>query len=153
LAPINVGYETLSAIARICREEFGIAGVVQHGASTLPGEQLSRFPETGTVEIHLALGFNHLIFDHPRLPESVKDEIRNYVFTHHAHERGKGDTDAQFLYNVRKKSWAGMKERFWNLPEDIQHDLMASLERMFGDMFVRMRVGGTRELVARHTDV
>jgi fructose/tagatose bisphosphate aldolase len=153
LAPLNVGYDTLRAISRVCREEYGLAGVVQHGASTLPKEQLSKFPETGTVEIHLALGFNNLIFDHPRLPQAVKDEIRAYVFAHHANERAPDETDAQFVYNTRKKAWAGMKERFWNLPTDIQQDIMASLEAMFRDMFMRMNVGGTAELVTRHTQV
>ena len=124
---------------------------MQHGASTLPREQLSKFPETGTVEIHLALGFNNLIFDHPRLPQAVKDEIRAYVFAHHAHERAADETDAQFIYNTRKKAWAGMKQRFWNLPADIQEDIMASLEEMFRDMFLRMKVGETEDLVARHT--
>ena len=88
---------------------------------------------------------------HPRLPQAVKDEIRAYVFARHAHERAPDETDAQFVYNLRKKAWAGMKERFWNLPADIQHDIMASLEEMFGDMFVRMKVGATEELVAKHT--
>ena len=151
LAPINVGYDTLRDISRVCREEYGLAGVVQHGASTLPREQLSKFPETGTVEIHLALGFNNLIFDHPRLPQAVKDEICAYVFAHHAHERAADETDAQFIYNTRKKAWAGMKERFWNLPSDIQEDIMGSLEEMFRDMFLRMNVGHTEDLVARHT--
>lgn len=151
LAPLNVGYDTLRDISRVCREDFGLAGVVQHGASTLPREQLSKFPETGTVEIHLALGFNNLIFDHPRLPQAVKDEIRAYIFAHHAHERAADETDAQFVYNIRKKAWAGMKERFWDLPADVQEDIMLSLEEMFGDMFVRMNVGQTKELVALHT--
>ena len=151
LAPINVGYDTLRAIADVCRD-YGLAGVVQHGASTLPREQLSRFPGAGAVEIHLALGFNNLLFDHPRLPQAVKDEIRAYVFEHHAHERAAGETDAQFLYNVRKKSWAGMKRRFFDLPPDIQADLVASLEEMFADMFRRMNVVETDELVKRHTD-
>ena len=152
LAPINVGYDTLRAIADVCRSEYGLAGVVQHGASTLPSEQLSRFPGAGAVEIHLALGFNNLLFDHPRLPQSVKDEIRAYVFKHHAHERAAGETDAQFVYNVRKKSWAGMKQRFFDLPADIQSELVSSLEAMFADMFQRMNVAETEELVKRHTD-
>ena len=80
----------------------------------------------------------------------MKDAIRAYVFAHHAHERAPGETDAQFVYNVRKKAWAGLKERFWNLPADVQDDIMASLEEMFRDMFVRMNVAGTGELVARH---
>ena len=45
-----------------------------------------------------------------------------------------------------------MKQRFFELPADIQSDLMASLEEMFADMFRRMNVADTEELVKRHTD-
>jgi len=126
---------------------------VQHGASTLPMEYFGKFPESGTVEIHLALGFNNLIFDHPKLPQAVKDEIRAYCFTHHASERKPDQTEAQFIYTTRKKAWAGMKQRFWDLPTDVQETLMGSLEGMFRDMFERMRVGNTHELVAKFTEV
>ena len=44
-------------------------------SSTLPGAQLAKFPATGAVEIHLALAFNNLIFDHPSLPAALKREI------------------------------------------------------------------------------
>ncbi len=151
LAKVPVAFDTLRDISRVSREEFGLAGAVQHGASTLPMDYFGKFPESGTVEIHLALGFNNLIFDHPRLPQEVKDEIRAYCFTHHANERRPDQTEAQFIYTTRKKAWAGMKERFWNLPADNQEALMASLEEMFRDMFVRMNVGQTAELVAQHT--
>lgn len=151
LAEVQVDFGTLAAISRVAREEFGLSGAVQHGASTLPLTLFSRFPQSETVEIHLALGFNNLIFDHPRLPEAVKQEIRSYVFTHHAGERKPGQTDAQFLYTTRKKAWAPLKARFWNLPSDIQEEIGTSLEEMFGQMFERLNVGGTRELVARFT--
>jgi hypothetical protein len=151
LAKVPVAFDTLAEISRVGRQEFGLAGAVQHGASTLPMEYFGKFPESGTVEIHLALGFNNLIFDHPKLPQAVKDEIREYCFTHHASERKPDQTDAQFLYTTRKKAWAGMKQRFWDLPADIQETLMGSLEDMFRDMFERMNVGGTDELVARFT--
>jgi hypothetical protein len=150
LAKVPVAFDTLRDISRVSREEFGLAGAVQHGASTLPMDYFGKFPESGTVEIHLALGFNNLIFDHPRLPQEVKNEIRAYCFTHHANERKPDQTEAQFIYTTRKKAWAGMKERFWNLPADIQEAIMVSLEEMFRDMFVRMNVGQTGELVAQH---
>ena len=151
LAKVPVAFDTLAEISRVCRTEFGMAGAVQHGASTLPMEYFGKFPETGTVEIHLALGFNNLLFDHPKLPQEVKDEIRAYCFAHHGNERRPDQTEAQFIYTTRKKVWAGMKQRFWDLPGDIQETLMGSLEEMFGQMFDRMNVGQTEALVQQHT--
>jgi fructose-bisphosphate aldolase, class II len=153
LAKLQVDFDTLAAISKVGREEFGLSGAVQHGASTLPISLFTSFPESQTVEIHLALGFNNLIFDHPRLPEAVKQEIRSYVFTHHANERKPEQTEAQFLYTTRKKAWAVMKERFWDLPADTQESLGVSLEEMFAQMFQRLNVGGTRDLVAQFTQV
>jgi hypothetical protein len=151
LAKVPVAFDTLAEISRVGRTEFGLAGAVQHGASTLPMDFFGKFPESGTVEIHLALGFNNLIFDHPALPQAVKDEIRAYCFAHHADERKSDQTEAQFIYTTRKKAWAGMKQRFWDLPAGIQETLMGSLEEMFRDMFTRMNVGQTEALVRRHT--
>jgi len=151
LAKVPVAFDTLAEISHVGRTEFGLAGAVQHGASTLPMDYFGKFPESGTVEIHLALGFNNLIFDHPKLPQAIKDEIRAYCFAHHANERKAEQTEAQFIYTTRKKAWAGMKQRFWDLPADIQETLMGSLEEMFRDMFTRMKVGGTTELVAKFT--
>ncbi len=149
LAQVSVAFDALAEISRVARQEFGLSGAVQHGASTLPMEVFSRFPECETVEIHLALGFNNLIFDHPRLPEAVKQEIRSYVFTHHANEKKPGQTDAQFLYTTRKKSWAALKARFWDIPADIQDAIGHSLEGMFGEMFERLNVGSTDQLAAK----
>jgi hypothetical protein len=151
LADVKVDFDTLAVISRVARDEFGLSGAVQHGASTLPIQLFNRFPETETVEIHLALGFTNLIFDHPRLPETVRREIRSYVFTHHAGERKPGQTEAQFVYTTRKKAWAALKARFWDLPDDIQDAIGGSLEEMFGQMFERLNAGGTRELVTQFT--
>lgn len=151
LAPVNVEYSVLNTITSICQKEFRMAGAVQHGASTLRGDQLAQMPGHGAIEVHLALGFNNLIFDHPSLPQAMKDEIREYTIKHHSHERAPGETDAQFIYNVRKKAWKIMKQRFWDLPANIEADVMASLQKMFHDMFTWMNIQNTRELVAAHT--
>jgi hypothetical protein len=34
--------------------------------------------------------------------------IQWYVFTHHAEERKREQTDAQFVYTTRKKAWAAL---------------------------------------------
>lgn len=151
LAPVNVDYATLTTLSDICRREFEMGGVVQHGASTLPRSQLAKFPGAGAIEIHLALGFNNLIFDHPALPEAIRQEIRDYTFANHRHERAPGENDKQFLYNLRKKAWKVVKQRFWDLPEPIEREIMASLEAMFTGMFLDMNAANTRDLVAGHT--
>ena len=151
LAQVNVDYDLLKTISDICRAEFGMGGAVQHGASTLPGHQLAKFPGTGAVEIHLALGFTNLTFDHPALPKGFADEIRDYTFVNHASERQKDENDVQFLYNVRKKAWKVMKAHYWALPEPIGAQVMTSLQGMFRDMFTWMNVGGTSALVHEYT--
>lgn len=151
LAPVNPDYGTLKALSDICRKEFEMAGVVQHGASTLPRNQLAKFPASGAIEIHLALGFNNLIFDHPELPAAIRQEIRDYTFANHANERAAGENDTQFFYNTRKKSWKAVKQKFWDMPAANERAIMASLQQMFTDMFTDMNVANTRELVAKHT--
>ncbi len=153
LADVDLDYDLLKTISDLCREQYNMGGAVQHGASTLPGDQLAKLAPYGAVEVHLALGFNNLIFDHPSLPQAIKDEIRDYTFTHHAAERGPGETDAQFLYNTRKKSWKVMKQRFYDIPAEAQADIMDALRLRFRDMFTWMNVGGTRELVREVTTV
>lgn len=150
LAPVNVDYALLREISDICRTSFAMGGAVQHGASTLPGAQLAKFPATGAIEIHLALGFNNLIFDHPALPEAIRQQIRDYTFANHAKERGPGENDTQFFYNTRKKAWKVMKQPFWEMPDAVQDEIMASLQAMFTDMFTWMNVVGTSALVAEH---
>jgi hypothetical protein len=151
LAPVTVDYELLKTISTICRSEYNMAGAVQHGASTLPGEQLARLPLAEAVEVHLALGFNNLIFDHPALPQALKQQIRDYTFANHLAEKAPGETDAQFLYNTRKKSWKVMKQPFWEMPKEAESAIMASLQEMFRNMFTWMNVGGTSKLVTDNT--
>lgn len=151
LAPVTVDYELLKTISTICRKDYNMAGAVQHGASTLPGEQLARLPVAEAVEVHLALGFNNLIFDHPALPPALKQQIRDYTFANHLAEKAPGETDAQFLYNTRKKAWKVMKQPFWEMPKQAETEIMASLQEMFRNMFTWMNVGGTSKLVADNT--
>jgi fructose/tagatose bisphosphate aldolase len=64
LAQVKVDFETLRALSAAARDEYGIGGAVQHGASTLPANAFNKFPEVGTVEIHLATGFQNILYEH-----------------------------------------------------------------------------------------
>ena len=73
VAKVAVDFDTLRELSIIARKEYGMAGAVQHGASTLPEDLFGKFPEVETAEIHLATGFQNLIYDHPQFPRELRD--------------------------------------------------------------------------------
>jgi fructose/tagatose bisphosphate aldolase len=75
LADVKVDFDTLQELSRIAREEYGLGGAVQHGASTLPPTAFNKFPEIGTVEIHLATNFQNIIYDN--LPAEWWNRLTN----------------------------------------------------------------------------
>jgi fructose/tagatose bisphosphate aldolase len=93
IAKVAIAFETLEEMSRVAREEYGMAGAVQHGASTLPDELFHRFVEVGTAEIHLATNFQTMVFDSPVFPESLRQEIDAYL--NNLDEWKEGATEAQ----------------------------------------------------------
>ena len=74
-SPRSSSTSTSSASLGEVARAYGLAGAVQHGASTLPDELFHRFPEVETAEIHLATGFQNALYEHPAFPSSLMDEI------------------------------------------------------------------------------
>ncbi len=68
IAEVSIDFDTLRRLSTVAREEYGLAGCVQHGASTLPDEAFHHFPANGAAEIHLATGFQNILYDEPGLP-------------------------------------------------------------------------------------
>ena len=149
VASVKVDFEVLRDLSRVAREAYGLAGAVQHGASTLPEAAFDRFPRVETAEIHLATGFQNQIYDHPAFPEELRREVRDYCFADLAAERSSGETDEQFLYKTRKKAFGPFKRRLWDLPASVRGALGESLEDRFGLLFRKLAVEGTREMVNR----
>ena len=147
---VAIDFRVIQAISRIAREEYGLAGAVQHGASTLPPEYFGRFPDHDCAEIHLATGFQNMVFDHPSLPLPLKREAERWLFDNKSEEWKKGETESQFLYKTRKYAIGPFKEKFWNLPEGTRKALRDSLEKEFRFLFEKLRIAGTRAAVARY---
>ncbi|MEZ4644511.1 MAG: class II fructose-bisphosphate aldolase [Chloroflexota bacterium] len=143
LADVKVEFETLRALSAAARDSYGIGGAVQHGASTLPQEAFHKFPEVGTVEIHLATGFQNMIYD--RLPQAVVDEAYAYLREHYQSEWKPGKTEDQVLYSARKRAIGPFKQQWWHLDEAVQAEIGAALEEQFGFLFDQLQVGGTLE--------
>ncbi len=149
LAKVKIDFDTLRQLSDLARKEYGLSGCVQHGASTLPEEAFHMFPETSTSEVHLATGFQNIIYDSNHLPADFKNEIYEYLKQECAKERKEGQTDEQFFYSVRKKGFGAMKKKWWDLPSSVKEPIMKELEAKFGLLFEKLRVMNTVDIVKR----
>lgn len=147
IAQVKIDFKLLQEISRIARSEFGLAGAVQHGASTLPDEVFDEFPKHETTEIHLATGFQNMILDHPRFPTEMREQMTQWVWDNAASEKKEKDTDEQFVYKTRKKTLGPFKRRMWDLPTDVRGDIVADLEKKFAFLMNKLGVAKTRKVV------
>ncbi|HYU09533.1 MAG TPA: class II fructose-bisphosphate aldolase [Gemmatimonadales bacterium] len=150
IAKVQLDLDTLRALSQAARTKYGLGGAVQHGASTLPPEAFSRFPECEAVEIHLATNFQTIVMDHPALPRDLRREVNEWVKREAKDEWKKGDTEEQFIYKSRKKAIGPFKRRFWDLPPDVRTAIGADLEKTFTFLFEQLRVKGTRAATDRY---
>ncbi|MEA2328684.1 MAG: hypothetical protein QOE68_3643 [Thermoanaerobaculia bacterium] len=150
IAQAKIDFEVLRQTTHICREEYGMAGAVQHGASTLPESVFNKFPEAEAVEIHLATGFQNMILDAPTLPQDIKDGIRDYCFENCLDERKPDQTDEQFVYTTRKKALGPFKRRMWEMDDAHKAPIIDELEAKFAFLMEKLGVHNTKDIVARY---
>ncbi len=148
IAKVKVDFDTLARLSRLAKERFGLAGAVQHGASTLPEEAFRRFAEAGACEVHLATNFQNMFFD--RLPPDLRQEMYTFAEKNFASERKSGQTDEQFFYQARKRTLGPFKRVAWDMPVTPRAEIEAAWENQFALLFDRLNISGTRELVDRH---
>ena len=150
VAQVKIDFDTLRRLSAVARDEYGLAGCVQHGASTLPQEAFHHFPANSAAEIHLATGFQNILYDEPGLPVELRAEMMAWAQANCADERKDGESDSQFLYKTRKKALGPFKRQLWTLPGDAQAQIGSNLRAKFGQLFDELRIGGTRSLVDRY---
>ncbi len=144
MAQVKLDFEVLRELGEVARS-YGLAGAVQHGASTLPDELFHRFPAVETAEIHLATGFQNLLYEHPAFPKELHERIREWCFENAADERKPDQTDEQFVYTTRKKAIGPFKRELWDL--ETKDEILAAQRRKFAFLFTELGVNGSREMV------
>mgnify|MGYP000173800859 CR=1 FL=1 len=149
VAQVKLDFDTLKKLSRVAREEYGLGGAVQHGASTLPEEAFDRFPQVGTLEVHLATGFQNMIYDSPHFPQDLLKEIRRHLLEKYSTERKESDSEEQFIYKTRKKAFGDFKKEMWALPEQSIARIREALEARFSLLFHKLNVTNTVDLVDR----
>jgi hypothetical protein len=148
IARVAVDFGVHERLGAVCRTEYGLAGTVQHGASTLPDELFHLFPEVETAEIHLATGFQNLLYEHPAFPAELHRAVEAWCFANAADERKEGETDAQFVYKTRKRAIGPFKRELWDLPT--KDEILAAQREKIAFLYRELRVEGTREMVERY---
>ncbi|MEK6602674.1 MAG: class II fructose-bisphosphate aldolase [Candidatus Binatota bacterium] len=147
IARVKIDFDTLGKLSQVSREKYGLAGAVQHGASTLPEGAFDHFPRRDCAEIHLATGFQNMLYDDPGFPQEAKKEIYDHLRKECAAEKKEGETDEQFIYKTRKKGFGPLKEKFWGLPEGFRKEIGRKLEERFEFLFKKLNVVNTVSLV------
>ena len=160
---IKVSFNTLAELGKICREEYGLAGVVQHGASTLDpccfvlftgqpspkgfevseelltNENAKLLSENPVAEVHLATAYQDTILDHPLFPKELADRIKKWVLENYPPKEGE-DKEKAYISN-RKNAWGQFKFELWSLPSEIQDGLRKTLVKQFSeDVFKNLGV-------------
>jgi hypothetical protein len=148
VAEVNLDFDVLRDLGQVGRAEYGIAGCVQHGASTLPDNLFHLFPKVETAEIHLATGFQNLVYDHPAFPAELRAEIEAWCRANAADERKEGQTESQFLYTTRKKAIGPFKRQVWSLPT--KSEILAGQAAKLAFLYDQLAVTGTIGLLERY---
>ncbi|MGA1875488.1 MAG: class II fructose-bisphosphate aldolase, partial [bacterium] len=153
IAEVKLDFNTLEALSRLAREKYGLAGAVQHGASTLPDEAFHRFPETETAEVHLATGFQNLVYESKALPAKLKADIYEWLKVNCAKEWKEGQTEEQFIYKTRKKGFGPFKKEFWMLSPEIKQHISQELEDKLDFLFKKLNAHNNKLLVEKYINM
>jgi fructose/tagatose bisphosphate aldolase len=145
---VAVDFDVHRRLGEVGRREYGVAGTVQHGASTLPDELFHKFREVETVEIHLATGFQNALYEHPAFPKSLHEQIESWCFANALDERKGDQTDQQFVYTTRKKALGPFKRELWDL--ESKDEILSAQARKIAFLYHELGVKGGRSMVEQH---
>jgi len=147
IAQVKLDFETLGTLSKLAKQEFGLAGAVQHGASTLPSEAFHKFAETDTAEVHLATEFQNMVYESKLFPVDLKARMYEWVKANCADEKKEGDSEEQFIYKARKKALGAFKKDIMKLPQDVRSGIAGELEAKFEFLFKQLNLINRKELV------
>jgi len=147
IADVKLDLDTLQRLSTSARDEYKLAGAVQHGASTLPDSAFHNFPKREVAEIHLATNFQNMLYDH--LPADLRATIYAWLSINAKDERKPSDSDEQFFYKTRKKALGPFKRQLWDLPDDAKKALATAYDEKFTFLFNQLAIGNTASTVAK----
>lgn len=145
-AKVAIEFGVLEMATKIGRE-FGWAGSVQHGASTLPDDAFNYFPKNGAVEVHLATAYQMVLLKAAEQIEGFKPRLIEYLKAKHAKDWKADMTDEQNWRSSSKNITGPFKYEFWTMPEEVRAAVAEELYKTFTFLFGQFNVKDTKDLV------
>ncbi len=143
----EIDFHQLKSLSDVVRNEFSLAGTIIQGASIIPENAFSKLTECGVAEIHLGTILQNLIFDHPRFPAGLREEIHSYLETHYADARHPDWSDQQFYYKLRIKTWKHFKKTLWTLDHRTRSVICSSLEDRITLLFDEVNLRNSQKII------
>ncbi|NQU18725.1 class II fructose-bisphosphate aldolase [bacterium] len=147
IAKVKLDFDTLKNLSEVARKEYGMAGAVQHGASTLPEDAFHKFPAIETAEVHLATQFQNMIFESKYLPSDLKRKMYAWIKENLKSEFKDGMSEEQFIYKTRKKSLGPFKKDLMSLSQEIRDKIGKELEEKFDFLFGQLNIKDTKKMI------
>jgi hypothetical protein len=141
---MNVDYALIRDLTEACRRNGDLAGCVQHGASMLSLEKISRLPDADCIEVHLAAAFLNAVY--AQLPDPLVEEADTWLRDKFADEWKPDWSEAQFLHHARRYPIGPFKRQWWDAC-DAHPAILNEVEGLARAYFDALQVTGTRELV------
>jgi len=145
IAAVNIDFATLKNLSIIARNDYGLGGTVQHGASTLPEENFNQFVLHEAIEVHLATNFQNMFYN--LAPEGLRAEMYAWLDQNQANDRKPNMTDEQFYYKMRKNAIGPFKPQQYAMSESEKDKICSAWEEQFSRLFNLLGVAGTRKYV------
>ena len=145
IAQVSVDFDTLKELSQIARKEYGMAGAVQHGASTLPQDAFGKFVEAEACEVHLATNFQNIFFE--KAPKQLVKKMYAYLDENYSQDKKPGMTDDQFYYKTRKNAIGTFKNDTINLSEEEKTEIRKAWQAQFSQLFDALAISDTKKFV------
>ncbi len=145
MADVKLDFSVLQKTGAVAKDKYHIGGVVQHGASTLPNELFDQFPKNNTLEIHLATGFQNIVYDN--MTRSLREKMYVWIEENCKKEWEQDWSKEQFIYKTRKKALGPFKKDLWTLSTKDKQPILDALKKQFEFLFDKLGVFDTRKLI------
>lgn len=145
---INIDFVNIKRLSEVAKH-YGLAGIVQHGASTLQESQFAELVKANVLEVHLSTLFSDIVFDSRYFPKALKEKMYSWVEQNFTEQKKNFDSDRQFIKVFRKKALGIFKKEIWQMLDKNIKGIRRELEEKFLFFFKIFGVYNTKDLIKK----